>query len=727
MFSGDELFGQNQQKVNKIDKVEVMGRHKIHVINDTLFQVNTISREMIDQIAGNTLADVLNQHLNITIVPNAATGRSTISMFGLSGGYVKILVDNVPMVNDNGYGNNIDVTQINLDEVDHIEIAEGSMGVLYGDNAVAGVINIITKKRVPFGQFDISAVMQEEAVGGEYNLKNTKGRHIQGVSIAHNINERWFVKTGISRNDFKGFFNDYKGKNHVGIEGKSIISDGLRGYLWNPKSSLSSYGLLGYRRKRYDIYYKYNAYHEDLMSYGHIINTRYQKDALGDYINVTANDANYLTNRFEHQLQLNGSFKNETHYQVIASYSMQKRRYKQLLYSINDRRIQNTLKDITNQSSKLFFSKGLLDNIFPKSTFFNLTAGYEVVSQKGYDIIASGAYADEGHKVVEEGLNNYDVFTQADFRLNRKLHFYPGVRLNSNSNYDAHVIWGGTIDYRPADQLDIKAVLGSAYKTPSFRQLYFYMKDANHDIQGNKDLDPEDGISIMLSASKKFTLGNGRFNHLTTDVKGFHFNIKDRIDLITTSDKSGSSDVFRYKNINNYKVLGVSLENQLNYNNINFGFGINYTGIAQSLYRNDSAKDRSDDSADAQQDISNDYFFTLNLNAFVDYFIPFIDSSIAAQYKYNGRVQQYISLGIGEEEGKYEKGEQDAYQWLDLSVRKDFFNHALEVTAGARNLFDVIRVDTQLAKGGAHSPDPTSILLGYGRSYFVKLKYHLNF
>lgn len=695
------VFAQEQNKINKIKKVEVVGfKHKIHSINKKLFSVTTIDRRMIDDAAGNTLADILNQYLNITITPNASTGRSTISMFGLSGDYVKILVDNVPMVNDNGYGNDIDITQLNLDEIDHIEIAEGSMGVLYGDNAVAGVINIVTKKGIS-GLFNINATVQEEAVGGEYNLKY-KGRHIQGLNIAHNITDRWFIKAGVSRNDFKGFFNQYKGKNHVGVQGKSIVSDELRGYEWSPKQSLSSYALLSYSKEKWKIYYKYNSYDEDLMFYDHTINTRLEKGEKGAYsYRVTAKDNNYLTHRFEHQVQLNGFLKNEANYQIIASYQVQKRRYKDLLYSLNDKRIQETLKDVTNQSSKLFFSKGILSSLFKKKSLFNLTLGYEITSQKGYDIIASGAYADKAHRVVEEVLSNYDFFTQCNLRLNSKLHFYPRLRLNNNSNYSAHLIWGATIDYKPADRFNIKAVVGSAYKTPTFTQLYFYMKDANHDIQGNKDLDPEDGISIMLSANKKFILGEKDY-FMLAKIRGFHFNIKDRIDLVATKD-----DVFRYMNISDYKVLGVSLENQLNYNNLRFGLGINYNGLAQTLNKSEN---------------KNDYLFSLNMNAFAGYFITPIQAELSVQFKYNGKYQQYRFTG-----GDFYKGERQDFSWLDVSCQKSFFNRALEARAGARNLLNVIRVKTTLASGGAHSPDPTSALFGYGRSYFFQLKYHFNF
>ncbi|MNY69389.1 hypothetical protein D3C86_2073230 [compost metagenome] len=67
---------------------------------------------------------------------------------------------------------------------------------------------------------------------------------------------------------------------------------------------------------------------------------------------------------------------------------------------------------------------------------------------------------------------------------------------------------------------------------------------------------------------------------------------------------------------------------------------------------------------------------------------------------------------------------------MDASVRKLFFKNQFEVTVGARNLFDITNVQTVQsggATGGAHASGSPDLLLGYGRSYFLKLTYNLNF
>ena len=147
------VTAQTNDSISEFDSIElnptvISGQYNRQSVKNSIYEVKVINRDMIDRLAGSNLADVLNQTLNINIVGNSSTGKSTVKMFGLDGKYFKILVDNIPLLNDEGLGNNIDLTQINLDDIEQIEIVEGSMGVDYGANAIAGVVNIITSTMI---------------------------------------------------------------------------------------------------------------------------------------------------------------------------------------------------------------------------------------------------------------------------------------------------------------------------------------------------------------------------------------------------------------------------------------------------------------------------------------------------------------------------------------------------------------------------------------------------
>ncbi|WP_461532137.1 TonB-dependent receptor plug domain-containing protein [Sinomicrobium sp.] len=682
-------------EVNILNEVIVTDQYKRGSVSGKLFTVNEISRQDIEKLAGNTLADILHYQLNIDIIPDAQSGRSTVRMFGLGGEYVKILVDNMPMVSDNGYGNNIDINQINLDEVERIEVVEGAMGVLYGDNAVAGLINIVTKKGIE-GKWEVQAGLQEETVGGEYDWSE-KGRHIQSLKMSYNISDRLYVSASFNRNDFQGFFNNFRGKDYFKIEGSEVKNDELRGHEWNPKEQLNLTGGLYYTAPRFNVYYKFGYYDETLDIYSHVVNSRAENGAYS----ITANDQQYNTSRFVHQLYADGKWKT-MNYTLSLSFQKQERDFMGYVYNVGERRKQEVTKDITDQSSDLLFSRGVLSQIFPKSELFDLTVGYELVNQKGYDVSASGAHSAE---IVEKRLENYDAFATVDLNFTDRFSLYPGLRINNNSSYGTHWIWGLTAGYELTDDIKLKGVFGSAYKTPSFEQLFYYFVDANHDVQGNPDLRPEDGLSALVSVEKRSDLNNVSLKH---SIKAFHFNIKDKISLILVgNDSPGGS--FRYMNIDSHRVLGASFENSLRYKNLSAGLGLSYIGIAQELGSEENSRD--------------DYLYNFTGNAVLSYTIPSKKIILTTQLKYNGAQPQYVEKNNDAGETVYVKGKQDAFTWWDASAKKYFLNNSLELTAGVRNLLDVVSVNTTAVAGGAHGGPPNSALLGYGRSFYLKLLY----
>ena len=106
MSFSQETTKKDSIKLGSLDEVVVTGQYNPTSIKKSVHNVIVINRKQIEQVAANNLADLLNFNLNLNIIPNAQTGRSTISFFGLDSQYFNILIDNIPMVSDNGFGNN---------------------------------------------------------------------------------------------------------------------------------------------------------------------------------------------------------------------------------------------------------------------------------------------------------------------------------------------------------------------------------------------------------------------------------------------------------------------------------------------------------------------------------------------------------------------------------------------------------------------------------------------
>ncbi len=692
-FAQEKGFPTDSIRNSSLDEVIVTGQINPTSIKKSVHNVIVINRKQIEQVAANNLADVLNFNLNLNIIPNAQTGRSTISFFGLDSEYFNILIDNIPMVSDNGVGNNIDLTQINLDNIERIEIVEGAMGVEYGANAVSGVINIITKTSIDHG-WRIQAYIQEETVSDEYTWFD-QGRHIQSINVAHNINEKWMAKIGVNRNDFAGFLNQKQGENYY-------QNDGLRGYEWLPKEQLTSNALLNYKGNNFRLVYKFEYFNERINFYD--ASVRANIDTENQTSNPSATDKIYTTNRFVNNLNIYGQLNSGANYNVALSYQQQQRDLNEFNYYILSRERSNE-SDETYQSSKVLFSKGTLNNIFKRDAS-NFQLGYEARYMEGFDTQASGSITQQDKTNTQ---TNVAVFGTSEFKLSQKMSLRPGIRYEYNTLFHSKFLGSLSARYLMANGFELRGNLGTSYRVPNFEELYYYFVDSNHDVQGNENLKPENGYSAFLNLKKRSWINN---LSLINNLKISYLDVSDKIDLAVVN---ATPLQYQYINIDTYKLIGFTLENTLKMEDLSFNLGATVQGI--SRINNSEAN-------------SNDKFlYNLQLNTSASYFVKPIETAFTLLLKYNGDQEQYYATGtdsVGN--STFSLAKTEAYSWVDASVKKSFLDRKIEATLGARNLFDVTNVNVSSSTtGGTHSTSNNSLLLGYGRSFYLKLLYNLNF
>ena len=107
--------------------------------------VNVISPLIIESTASNSMADVLNFQTGLRVEETCSNcGVPQIRINGLEGPYTQILMDSRPIFSSlaSVYG----LEQLPAGMVDRIEVIRGGGSALYGANAIAGVVNIITKE-----------------------------------------------------------------------------------------------------------------------------------------------------------------------------------------------------------------------------------------------------------------------------------------------------------------------------------------------------------------------------------------------------------------------------------------------------------------------------------------------------------------------------------------------------------------------------------------------------
>jgi vitamin B12 transporter len=156
--------------------------------------VVVITRQDLERAGSKDLAQVLTEQGGVYIngaFSNPGKDKS-VYLRGAKVEHTLITVDGVPVYDATGIGSNFDIRNLSVDQVERIEILKGSQGTLYGSDAIAGVINIITRKN---GVKPISAYGLLSA--GSFNT-------FRGAAGVSGKKEKWDYHVGYSFFDTKG-------------------------------------------------------------------------------------------------------------------------------------------------------------------------------------------------------------------------------------------------------------------------------------------------------------------------------------------------------------------------------------------------------------------------------------------------------------------------------------------------------------------------------------------
>lgn len=707
MILSNISYSQNcNDKINKekdIDEIVVTGQYHQQSVNKSIYQVEVISPEDIKNRAASTIADILSYYLNFITVPNSKNGDSEASLFGLDGQYFKVLIDNIPMVSDYGMGSHVDLTKINLDHVERIEIIRGCMGTDYGSNSLTGIINIITHKKIN-SKWKISGYLQEETVGKEYDWKE-QGRHIQSLDISHSLSDNWFLSLGANRNDFNGFLGNKKGKRYY-------VNDGKRGYEWLPKEQWNSNALINYKTVDFNAFYNFQFLNELTNYYNSIVDYRALSE--GGLFTYSSKDRNFKTERRIHHLFLNTQLFNYLTYSGDFSYQKQSRKSRDYIYDIGMRECFGK-KDAYKKyvGTEAWYTRGTLSS--PSvSKVLSYQMGYEFNFIEGIrsdNSSSIGGMNTPGfHEDVKKHLDNYYVFGSTEIKASSEISLKPGFRASFNTKFDNQYSYSLAMKYQLSPNSNFRTEITSTNRTPNFDELYTYFVDTNHNIQGNENLFPEKGYSSSVYWNQKFKFKDNCKGEITLST--LYINLKDKIELATINIQPLE---YKYLNVDKFKRWGIQFNSNLRINNLHFNLNASYFGVSRTL------EDNIKGIHIARPD--NDYLYTFQLNSNVNYTSKKWKTTFSLFYKYNGKESSYV---LNSKTDSYYLGKQDDFDLLDFSIRKTLFNKFIELTAGVRNIFDVKKVNTTAAKAGAHEGPVRSINLFYGRSYFTKLGFNFN-
>lgn len=627
-----------------LDAVVVTANCAPKKVDRSIYDIQVIGRKKINDQGAENLKDLLSTELNMRINNDGALG-SSVSFQGLSGEHLKILIDGVPLIGrKNG---NLDLSQINLNNVDHIEVIQGPMSTVYGSNALAGVINIITKEgRGEKWSSDLVSYMESVGV---YNYEGRFGLNFK----------RHRLDFGIGRNFFDGF----------------DVEQDTRSMLWKPKRQI--FGDINYSilHEKYKLKLGFRLFDELLQDKGDLAAPYYE----------TAFDQYFYTQRSNLKLDYFKSFKKKHNLNVLLSYS----KYKWTK--------QGYFKDLTTLNEVISSADDHHDSTFitswlSRGVFSNDQQNNKFQYQLGYDFNLEIA---EGKRIKSrsQSIGDYAVFASAQWKIHPQMSLQPGIRWSYNTKYLAPIVYSINALWEPKN-FKIRASWAKGFRSPSIKELYLDFHDINHNIIGNQDLKAEYSNNYNTSISWR---GEHKQLNFQLGLKTFYNDIKNIISLALMPDGS-----YTYTNLESYQTWGFDLLPTINlYPRLNIKLGYGLVGIRNNLDIN----------------TQKDFLYSPNFTGGLEYRIPKIETRFIANYKYTGALPQiYLNS-----DNQLVETSLDPYHTLDISFSKKLVKNRLNLSVGAKNLFNNTII-ANASIGGVHSGG-NQTPIGWGRTYFISFSY----
>lgn len=480
--------------------------------SNSIYKVTSIDETEIAKRAAVNLTDVLQFEMNQFVSNDNILGASN-NIGGIGAQNVKILLNGVPL--NGSEAGFIDLNQININNVKRIETVQGPMSVMYGSNALGGVINIITKNAKKQAELGLRAYMDNlSRVNTAIDMGWKRKRHNTKLSIGRNFFQGWTPSDTFSR-----------------------------WLLWKPKLQYNA-----------DFSYKYSLPKGKISVYSFFLNEEIKNKGNPSVspFRAFAFDEYYKTNRlrntlnFDYQLGPKEYFKSQNTFSI---YNRKKNKYYKDLVSLQSRLTEDESDHDTSIFHQYHF-RGALNSTRIKNVDFIL--GYELNHERSKSTkIASNISTTNPNDIEDRGRNMTETgfFTSASYEY-KKFSIMPSLRLNLHSVFKHNVSYGLHLKYSPSSTLHYRASIAQGYRTPNIKELYLEFIDNNHRILGNENLKQEEGIHAEVSGEKKWALTKN--SDVIVEASALYNQLRDKISLSTVNSALNELQYFNIENFENF-------------------------------------------------------------------------------------------------------------------------------------------------------------------------------
>ena len=504
------------------DSVVVTATRSERKLSNVTVPVTIVNAKQIQQTGSLRLTDILKEQPGLTMTSGFGAG---VQLQGLNPDYTIILINGEPLVGRTA--GVLDLNRIALGNIKKIEIVKGPSSSLYGSEAMAGVINIITDAN---SKIPLQAALR-------YGTYETKDASINNA----------FTTKGLS---YQGFYNYYT----------------TDGYSIRPNSA--SRVTTPIERFSTNQQFKFNFTPNTNL----ILGGRYTDEQIKSDISVTNGGTTIHSNGKEHNTDYNlsASLNHRFSNAVKTSFRSYLTQY-------------NSLQNLLTLSGAPYTD--VLNHLFKRVE--NQTDW--VVSKSLTAIIGGGAVWEgvkssryDSEKVRKTNSIQYG-FTQWEWTPNAKFIVIGGIRFDQNAAFASAWSPKGSFLYKINKANKLKLSIGQGFKAPDFRQLYLDFTNAaagGYSVFGTaqaqkvigtlndlgqigvlydnfyqlKVLQPEYSTGIHLSWDYEPT------NKTFISVQAFRNDIRNLIQVQQVGAYVTGAQIYSYLNIGRAFTTGVEIE-----------------------------------------------------------------------------------------------------------------------------------------------------------------------
>ncbi|MPY90037.1 MAG: TonB-dependent receptor [Luteitalea sp.] len=471
------------------EQVVVTATRTERPLKDVPVYTEVIDAETIHSVAARSIADVLPHQAGVEIVPGFA--GDTVQIQGIDGRGVLVLVDGQEVIGR--ISSEVDVGNLLVDDIERIEVVKGAASAVYGSDALAGVVNIITRQATRPVQLSVdqrfeslSASTTMVSAGGERGPWNAM------LSASH-----------VTRDAYDLVPDE---PSTTGSELRKVGVNGSVGYQFDERTNLrvtSRY----YDESAADIIATSTALRDD-----EVLDSRWQ------------NIAELRTGVSDGMLTLRGHVST----------------YRHLLESVT-RGTGVVSPDLTREA--LGEVEAQYDRPVGGHHFVSVGGEFDQANMRS-DRISGG----------ERDVRTAVGFVQDEWFVHDRVRLLGGVRYDHNDQFgDA---WSPKLAVlvHGTDNVRLRASYGEGFKAPELKDLYFAFSNraSGYEVIGNPDLRPEESRSVNAGVEVDFWQRRARVN-----VTLFQHRIEDLIDTVFASqDPTTGLLTFQTANVGQVRSRG---------------------------------------------------------------------------------------------------------------------------------------------------------------------------